>query len=111
MGHALPVRLFQTPAGVPVVREWLRTQLTAEERTIVGADLRKAQNDWPPGMPLTRSLGGGLFELRSTLPTRIVRLLCCVRDGAVVVLHAFVKKTQRTPATELEVARQRLKLL
>jgi len=59
-------------------------------------------------MPLVRSLGDGLWEIRSTLPSRrIARLLLCFHEGVIVVLHGFIKKTQKTPPDDLELARKR----
>jgi phage-related protein len=53
-------------------------------------------------------LGTGLFELRASLPTgRIARLLFCVSEERIVALHGFIKKTRRTPAHDLELARIR----
>jgi len=72
--------------------------LPAPERAIIGEDLKTLQFRWPLGMPLVRSLGNGVWELRSHLPTRIARCLFYVPEGRIVVLHAFIKKTQKTPA-------------
>ena len=61
-------------------------------------------------MPLARSLGEGLWEVRSNLPSnRIARVILCFHDGSLVALHAFIKKTQKTPQDELIVARRRMK--
>ena len=65
---------------------------------------------WPIGMPLCRSMGNGLWEVRSDLASgRIARVLFCVHDGQMVLLHAFIKKTQKTPAADLELAAKRRK--
>lgn len=69
----------------------------------------RAQWRWPVGMPLCRSLGGGLWEVRSNLPGRIARVLFCISDGSIVALHGFIKKTQQTPAADLELAKKRMK--
>jgi phage-related protein len=59
-------------------------------------------------MPLVRSLGDGLWEVRSSLPSqRIARLLLCFHDETLVVLHGFIKKTQKIPARDLALARRR----
>lgn len=59
-------------------------------------------------MPLVRSLGDGLWEIRSSLPSRrIARPLLCFHEGVIVVLHGFIKKTQKTPPDDLELARKR----
>lgn len=89
--------------------EWLRT-LDKEDRRAIGLDLMRVQFGWPIGMPLVRSLKQGLWELRSTLPSRrIARLIMCFHDQTLIVLHAFIKKTQKTPAEDLELALQRKK--
>ncbi len=62
------------------------------------------------GMPYTRALGRGLFEIRARGPEGIGRAFFCTLAGQrVVVLHGFVKKSERTPRRELLIARERLK--
>jgi phage-related protein len=62
------------------------------------------------GMPHTRSMGGGLFELRIKAAEGIARVFyCTVVDRRIVILHQFVKKSEKTPPKELEVARRRMK--
>ena len=91
------------------MREWLRG-LPQDDRRVVGFDLRKLQLGWPVGMPLSRSLGGGLWELRSTVPShRIARIIFAFDEGAIVLLTGFIKKSQKTPASEVELARDRAK--
>ena len=90
------------------VREWLRGLKKAERKTI-GMDIKTLQYGWPLGMPLCRPLGGGLFEVRTSLRTRITRVIFCFAQGRVVLLHGFIKKTQKTPASDLKIARQRQK--
>jgi phage-related protein len=61
-------------------------------------------------MPLCRSLGDGLWEVRTSLPGgRIARTLFCVRDEVILVLSGFIKKTQKIPDEELALARKRMK--
>ena len=61
-------------------------------------------------MPHSRALGGGLFELRPREREGIGRVFYCFLAGQhIVILHAFVKKTRKTPATELKIARRRMK--
>jgi phage-related protein len=65
---------------------------------------------WPIGMPLCRALGQGLWEVRSALTqSRIGRIVFCVSESRMVLLHAFIKKTQKTPAADLDLARKRMK--
>lgn len=62
------------------------------------------------GMPHTRSMGEGLFELRLKAAEGIVRIFYCTMVGKkIVVLHQFIKKTDKTPPRELETARRRMK--
>jgi phage-related protein len=103
----VPVVFYKTAAGVVVVREWLRS-LPEADRNIIGRDLMRVQYRWPVGMPLCRPLGGGLWEVRSDLPSsRIARLLFCFDKSRLVVLHGFIKKTKKAPADEMEIARKR----
>lgn len=61
------------------------------------------------GLPHTRAMGGGLFEIRLNGQEGIARVFYCTqKNREIVVLHAFVKKTQKTPLQELEIAKQRL---
>ena len=63
--------------------------------------------DWAA---LVGSLKDGLWEVRSSLPSRrIARLILCFHDQMLVVLHGFIKKTQKTPAGDLALAKQRMK--
>ncbi len=85
-------------------------ELDKPDRRAIGIDLMRVQFGWPIGMPLVRSLKDGLWEVRSTLPSRrIARLILCFHEGVLVVLHGFIKKTPKTPAEDLKIARQRLK--
>ena len=62
------------------------------------------------GMPHTRAMGDGLFELRLKAGEGIARVFYCTRVGRrIVVLHHFIKKMDKTPARELSVARTRMK--
>jgi phage-related protein len=100
---------YATAGGNEPVREWL-TRLPIENRRAVGQDLQRVQYRWPVGMPLVRPMGKGLFEVRTSLPDgTIARLLFCFHGGELFALHAFIKKSRATPATDLELARERKK--
>lgn len=61
------------------------------------------------GLPHTRALGGGLFELRLSGLQGIARVFFCLRIGKrIVLLHGFIKKTQETPKSELDKANKLL---
>jgi phage-related protein len=69
------------------------------------------QFGWPIGMPLVRKLETGLWEVRVDLPSGIARILFTVFEGDAVLLHGFIKKSEKTPLPDLKTARQRKKLL
>ena len=76
----------------------------------MGLDLMRVQFRWPVGMPLCRALSEGLWEVRSNLPSkRIARVIFCFADDLLVALHAFIKKTQKTSAADMAIARERMK--
>ena len=105
----LPAIFYRTMMGAEPVREWLQ-ELPTEDRRVIGFDIATAEFGWPIGMPLCRSLGGGLWEVRSHLiHGRIARVIFCVSAGHMILLHGFVKKTQKTPPVELDLARKRQK--
>ena len=91
------------------MREWLKN-LNADERKIIGEDIKEVEFSWPIGMPLVRSVGRELWEVRSTLPQgRIARVLFCVTGEQMVLLHGFIKKSQKTPKREIDLALKRMK--
>jgi phage-related protein len=89
------------------VRDWLKS-LPAEERKIIGEDIKAVQFGFPMGMPLMRKLRPGLWEVRSMLPDRIARALFTIHDEQIVLLHGFIKKSQKTPTEDLDLAVKRL---
>lgn len=102
----LRIVFYRTAAGAEPVRDWLHA-LSRTERKIVGEDLKTVQFGWPLGMPLVRPLGDGLFEVRSQLRGRTARLVFLTVGGLLILLHAFIKKSQRILQKELELARSR----
>ena len=60
---------------------------------------------------MVRKLDKDLWEVRSGLPNRIARVIFTVNDGVMVLLHGFIKKSQKTPASDLALAKQRLRQL
>ncbi|MFN0167495.1 MAG: type II toxin-antitoxin system RelE/ParE family toxin [Bryobacteraceae bacterium] len=84
--------------------------LSTGDRKIVGRDIQKVEFGWPLGMPYCRSLGNGLWEVRSDLTDgKIGRVFFCVAQGRMVLLHGFIKKTQKTPSQDLKLALTRMK--
>jgi phage-related protein len=111
-GHEpiLAVAFFRTETGREPVREWLKS-LPREERRIIGEDLKTVQFGWPLGMPLVRKLDAKLWEVRSRLPRRIARVMFTSAEGRMILLHGFIKKSQKTPMEDLELAKNRLRML
>lgn len=106
----LEVHFFRTEKGSEPVREWLR-ELPEEDKKIIGEDIKTVQFGWPLGMPLVDSLGDGLWEIRIRLSgNRIARVIFFLDQNMMILVNGFIKKTQRTPQKELELARKRKKL-
>lgn len=106
LGRPIAVVFFRTEAGNEPVREWLRS-LSKEERKIIGEDILEVQFRWPVGKPLVDHLGEQIWEIRSRLQNTIARVFFTFYEGKMVLLHGFIKKTQKTPRHELEIARRR----
>ena len=105
----LPAFFYALPSGREPVRGWLKA-LDADDRKVIGEDIKDVEFSWPIGMPLCRALGKGLWEVRSDLAGgRIARVIFCVHGGRMVLLHGFIKKTQKTPKGDLELAIKRMK--
>lgn len=101
-------RFFRTDRGNEPVREWLQS-LGKNDRIAVGVDIFTCESGWPKGLPVCRSLGKGLFEVRSELENnRISRVFFFVSSGLMFLLHAFFKTTKTTPKTDLDLARRRM---
>ncbi len=104
----IPAVFYCTSGGAEPVRDWLKA-LSAEDRKTVGTDIATVEFGWPVGMPTCRAMGKGLWEVRSTIRNGIARVLFCIHDGQMVLLHGFVKKTQKTPEAEMILALKRKK--
>lgn len=110
-GKKLQARFYEASNGRLPVQEWLR-QLGRDSSRVIGADVLKVEKGWPIGLPVCRPLGRGLWEVRSDLPNAtIARVLFCIFAGDMVLLHGFIKKTQKTPAHDINLALKRLKSL
>jgi phage-related protein len=103
----LPASFYQNSLGKEPVRDWVK-DLDKDDRLVIGADIKTVEFGWPVGMPTCKPLGKGLYEVRSNLPNnRISRVIFCIHEGRMVLLHAFIKKTQKTPKQALELAPDR----
>ena len=107
MSYSLSVVFFKTDAGNEPARNWLK-ELSREEKKIIGTDIKTVQYGWPIGMPLVKPLRDGLWEIRSELGDRIARTFFIVHNRQIVLLHGIIKKGQKIPKPDLELARKRL---
>ena len=103
----LKVVFYRSERGNEPVREWLKS-LSPDEKRIIGEDIKTVQFGWPLGMPVVRKMEPSLWEVRSRLSGRIARVLFTVKDGMMILLHGFIKKSDKTPLDDLALARQRL---
>jgi phage-related protein len=105
-GKRVPAIFYRTEAGGEPVRDWLKG-LSRDDRKRIGEDIKTVEFGWPVGMPVCKPLGDGIFEVRTSLDrNRIARVPFYLdRKGRMVLLHGFIKKTQKTPEEDLELAR------
>jgi phage-related protein len=111
MGYKITSKLaaifYRTSAGHEPVREWLK-QLPIEDKKAIGQAILTVQYGWPIGMPLVGSLGHGLWEVRITLVSaRIARIIFFMDTHTMVLVHGFIKKTQKTLSSDLSLALKR----
>jgi phage-related protein len=106
-GKRVPAIFFRTEAGGEPVRDWLKSLSSSEDRKRIGEDIKTVEFGWPIGMPVCRPLGDGIYEVRTSLAqNRIARMLFYIdKKSRMVLLHGFIKKTQKTPGEDLELAR------
>jgi phage-related protein len=102
----LTVSFYRTEAGNEPVRDWL-IELPRDDRKAVGTDIKTVQFGWPIGMPVVRKMETGLWEVRTDLTDTIARVLFTVEGSTLLLLHGFIKKSQKTPAADLAMARMR----
>jgi phage-related protein len=105
-GKRVPARFYRNEAGKEPVRDWLKS-LGQSERYLIGTDIKTVEYGWPIGMPTCRPLGKGLFEVRTNLPDGIARVIFGFYEDQLILLHGFIKKTQKTPKADLELALSR----
>lgn len=104
----LEVVFYKNTMGNQPVKEWLKA-LPKGVRKVIGEDIKTVQYRWPLGMPAVRPLGKGLHEVRSRVPDkRIARIFFTIHEGYMVLLHGFIKKTEKTPQRDIDIARERM---
>ena len=102
---------FKTAHGNEPARDFLKA-LPLEDKKSVGADIMAVEMLWPIGYPKVRKLDSDLWEVRSDISDkRICRVMFTVCDGKMILLHAFIKKTQKTPKDDFELGKARRDLV
>ena len=103
----LTVSFYKSENGHEPVREWLKI-LDKPDKKVIGEDILLVQFRWPLGMPLVRKMEKDLWELRSKLRSgNISRVFFTVKGSEMVLLHGFIKKSQKTPLKDIALARSR----
>jgi phage-related protein len=106
----LDVYFFETETRKEPVREWLQL-LTPRDKKLIGEDIKTVQFGWPLGMPLVRYIDSDIWEVRSKLSGNIARVLFVLEGNAMVLIHGFIKKQQKIPKPDLDLAKARVKQL
>lgn len=113
MEKIISVRFYKSELGNEPVKDWLFT-LDREDRKIIGADIQTVEFGFPIGMPLVKKVDTKhkLWEVRSTLSSqKIARVIFTIYKNCMVLLHGFVKKDQKMPEKEKQIAITRSKKL
>ena len=103
----LPVVFYRSEKNNEPVRDWLKG-LPRDERKIIGENIKEIQFGWPIGMPLVKKIEPELWEVRSRLYGRIARIILTVHDNTIILLHGFIKKSQKMPVSDKRLAKKRL---
>ncbi|HHA2544830.1 type II toxin-antitoxin system RelE/ParE family toxin [Stenotrophomonas maltophilia] len=103
----MDVRFYRSASADEPVRVWLMKEVSAEARKAIGGDIKTVQLGWPMGMPLVRKMDDRLWEVRSSIPEGIARVMFTTVKQDMVLLHGFVKKSPTTPKTDLALAKKR----
>lgn len=103
----LKVVFYRSEAGSEPVRDWLKN-LPRDDKRQIGEDIKTARLAWPLGMPLIRKIDKDLWEVRTRLTDGIARVFFTVDGEYMILLHGFIKKSQKTPQNELKTASSRL---
>jgi len=104
----LNVVFFRTASGAEPARRWLKS-LPDMHKKAIGEDIKTVQFGWPLGMPLVEKLEPYFWEVRTKVPDGIARMLFTVDGSIMILLHGFIKKTQKIPKKEINTAKSRLR--
>ena len=104
---------FKTSSGNEPVREWLLS-LDDEDKKMIGDDIRVVEFTYPTGMPLVKKIDTRykLWEVRTSLKSnKIARVVFTVYKDCMILLHGFIKKDQKLPLKDKNLAIERRKKL
>ena len=106
----LQADFFKTESGNEPVRDFLKG-LSPDDKKSVGADIMAVEMSWPIGYPKVRKLDADLWEVRTDISDkRICRVLFTICGKKMLLLHGFIKKSQKTPKDDLDLGTKRKKL-
>ena len=104
----IDVRFYMSDSGALPVRDWLQ-KLPSEDRKNIGKDIRTVEFGWPLGMPIVKKIGADLWEVRSNLlNNRTARIIFTVEEHLMILLHGFIKKSDKITKNDLRIAKQRM---
>lgn len=105
----ITVLFYENSNGKKPVKEWLYS-LDRNDRKTVGEDIKTVEYGFPIGLPVCRKLESKLYEVRSNISDgKIARVIFTVVSGYMILLHGFIKKTQKTPKSDIDLAKKRKK--
>ncbi len=81
--------------------------MTKDDRVKIGTAIKRIEIEWPIGKPTCAPLSSGLWELTINLANRIARVIFCIHGETMVLLHGFIKKSQKTPSSDFDLSRKR----
>ena len=102
----LNVSFYKSTSGNEPVRDWLK-QCSSVDKKAIGEDIKAVEYTWPIGYPKVVKLDKNLWEIRTNLPYGISRVFFTIWKKYMVLLHGIIKKTQKTPQQDLEIAKKR----
>ena len=109
MEKVIKVYFYKSSAGNEPVREWL-LELDKDDKKSIGADIKAVEFGFPMGLPLVKKIDSGLWEVRSHLKSdKIARVLFTIKDSKMILLHGFIKKSQKISKQDKQIAISRKK--
>jgi phage-related protein len=102
----IKVYFFKTSTGKEPVRDWLKSRSTEDKKSI-GEDIKMVEFLWPVGYPQIAKLEKDLWEVRTDLQDGISRIFFTIWKRYMVLLHGIIKKTQKLPKQDIDLARKR----